>query len=394
MLENRIQGLEVQVKSAEQKVTETEAVLSDTEKTEKLRVVKAGASGGGSVGVLAGLTKERIGELRSHLVLVRGQRDALNARLKELEVTLSALKTEHNPNFNDEGVKRAVRAWEEYAAREKEGHWEEAEDRDLDEITKPDDETNGINFAEWESDHDPVPGHGESIVSGLSAYAPPSLRLWIDKEITSFHALLIESGILADKSDSSASESAALTTARSQHESAKTSLSNAQNDLSKARSDLEQDYGPDDVFRALKDKCIIKDSGEYTYELCFLASTKQKSKKGRGDTNMGNFVGLSSEYADGDVDAEGKGLGVGQRVVLKYENGQHCWNGPSRSTNVVLGCSAEEEIWRVTESEKCTYRMEVGTAAVCGENNNSSSSSNSGSSDKEGKQDPRTKDEL
>ena len=68
---------------------------------------------------------------------------------------------------------------------------------------------------------------------------------------------------------------------------------------------------------------------------------------------------------DSDVDAEGKGLGAGDRVVLKYENGQHCWNGPSRSTTVVLGCSAEEEIWRVSESEKCVYRMEVGTAAVC-----------------------------
>ncbi len=163
----------------------------------------------------------------------------------------------------------------------------------------------------------------------------------------------------------SPTESAAITTARNQRDSARTSLTNSQNDLSSARSDLEKDYGVDDVFRALKDKCITKDSGEYTYELCFLGSTKQKPKKGGGDTTMGHFVSISSEYVDSDVDAEGKGLGVGERVVLRYENGQHCWNGPARSTLVVLGCSAEEEIWRVSESEKCVYRMEVGTAAVC-----------------------------
>jgi protein kinase C substrate 80K-H len=92
---------------------------------------------------------------------------------------------------------------------------------------------------------------------------------------------------------------------------------------------------------------------------------KQKPKKGSRDTTMGNFVRIDAEYVDSDVDAEGKGLGVGERVVLRYENGQHCWNRPPRSTVVVLGCSAEEEIWRVSESEKCVYRMEVRTAAVC-----------------------------
>jgi hypothetical protein len=52
-------------------------------------------------------------------------------------------------------------------------------------------------------------------------------------------------------------------------------------------------------------------------------------------------------------------------LILKYENGQGCWNGPSRSTRVYLACSETDEVWKISESEKCVYRMEVGTAAVC-----------------------------
>lgn len=366
LLESRVEELETKVKVAEEEVQETERVLEETEKSERSKVVRGGRGKAGRAAVLAGLARARVEELRTNLEAVRKQRDALDHRVKELERTLSALKEEHNPNFNDEGVKQAVRAWEDYAAREKEGVWEAAKDRDLDEISKPDDDTNGINWAEWESGDGSSSGEVESILFGLSAYAPPSLRSWLEARISSFRTLLIESGILAATSEPTGSaESAALTAARSQRDNAKTSLTKAQSDLNDAKADLDRDYGTDDVFRALKDKCISKDSGEYTYELCFLSSTKQKPKKGGGDTNMGNFVRIDSEHVDGDVDAEGKGLGSGERVVLRYENGQHCWNGPARSTVVVMACSAQEEIWRVSESEKCVYRMEVGTAAVC-----------------------------
>jgi len=52
-------------------------------------------------------------------------------------------------------------------------------------------------------------------------------------------------------------------------------------------------------------------------------------------------------------------------VLLFYENGQHCWNGPHRSTQIILACAEKDEIWKVAEQEKCVYRMEVGTPAVC-----------------------------
>lgn len=130
--------------------------------------------------------------------------------------------------------------------------------------------------------------------------------------------------------------------------------------------DLAKDYGADSVFRAMKDHCVERDSGEYTYELCWLGKTTQKSKKGGGQTNMGNFVSFGTTTVDDEIQADGKGVGSGEKLTMKYENGQHCWNGPSRSTLVVLGCAEKDELWKIVEEEKCVYRMEAGTPAVCG----------------------------
>lgn len=96
-----------------------------------------------------------------------------------------------------------------------------------------------------------------------------------------------------------------------------------------------------------------------------MKSTTQKSNKGHGNTGMGNFVRFEKMVVDEEVGSDGKGLGKGERLVLKYENGQNCWNGPNRETTVVVGCAEEDEIWKVQEMEKCLYRMEVGSPVVC-----------------------------
>jgi protein kinase C substrate 80K-H len=83
---------------------------------------------------------------------------------------------------------------------------------------------------------------------------------------------------------------------------------------------------------------------------------------------MGNFVRIDKVMVDDALPADGRGLGSGERVALRYENGQHCWNGPHRSTLVVLACAEKDEIWKIAEEEKCVYRMEVGTPAVCEDN--------------------------
>ena len=154
--------------------------------------------------------------------------------------------------------------------------------------------------------------------------------------------------------------------------SAKTQLKSGQDklrDLTKDRDnhseDIKKDYGPESIFRALKGQCVSRDFGEYNYELCWMDQTKQTPKRGGGSTNMGNFQGLATTMVDEEVPADGRGLGKGERITMSYANGQGCWNGPARSTTVILGCAENDEIWKVQEEEKCVYRMDVGTPAVC-----------------------------
>jgi protein kinase C substrate 80K-H len=83
------------------------------------------------------------------------KRDIARQKVKQLEGILETFKEEYNPNFNDEGVKRAVKAWEDYAAQRDSGETIiAAADRDIDEISKPDTETEGINWAEWEAEEE------------------------------------------------------------------------------------------------------------------------------------------------------------------------------------------------------------------------------------------------
>ena len=144
---DRIETIQAQVEGDEIKIKGLERDLLEAERQERGKVVKKPAKGG-KLGVLAQLAKERIEELRQSLVEVMDQRDMGRGRVAELEGILATFKEEYNPNFNDEGVKRAVRSWEDYAARDKPEIGNEARDRDLDDIMKP--ESGAIDWNELE----------------------------------------------------------------------------------------------------------------------------------------------------------------------------------------------------------------------------------------------------
>lgn len=151
-IEDRISELEVEVEASELKVENLEKELEQIRAQERGKVVKG--KKGGEVNVLAGLAKRRVEELRMALIGVRRERDEDRSRLAELEAILSRFKEEYNPNFNDEGVKRAVRSWEEYAAREADQQKgsNELHDADIDELCREDGEETGINWSEWENE--------------------------------------------------------------------------------------------------------------------------------------------------------------------------------------------------------------------------------------------------
>lgn len=146
-IEDKIKSFSNIVDSYEVKVAQLEQEKNEVEEREKRRIVKSGGEGG-KLGVLSTLTKSRISELAKNLASVRLQRDASKMRLVELEAIMATFKEEYNPNFNDEGVKRAVRRWEEYVAGDASDEQGATNDQDLDEMQRG---VDGIDWAEFET---------------------------------------------------------------------------------------------------------------------------------------------------------------------------------------------------------------------------------------------------
>lgn len=377
-IEDSVRKLEVEIVSLKAKEADAKKNYEEVERRERGKVVSGGSGKASKVSVLAGLAKVRVEELREALLGTVQKRDEARAKVAELEAILSTFKEEYNPNFNDEGVKRAVNAWDNYAASKSQAGSpdNEAEERDINELVKPDDETNGINWAEWDEEEESDVEAREYLLQASIAmtnitvyrfeeYLPIPVRNWVHEKIRDFRILLIENGILADNANSG-SESKLVTNARAALQSITDDLGNKERTVGEHNRDLETNYGPEDVFRSLKGKCVSQDSGEYVYELCWMDRATQKPKKGGGATGMGNFVRFDRIEVDDVVTDDGKGLGTGERLTLVYENGQHCWNGPNRQTTVVVACAEKDEIWKISELEKCIYQMDIGTPAACG----------------------------
>lgn len=186
-VEDHIERLEVELIAQEIKVSSLEKDVEEIERQERSKIVRGRKKG--KVNVLAQLAKGRVEELRNALVEVRKERDDTRSRLRELEEILSKFKVEYNPNFNDEGVKRAVRSWEEYVAREDFGSGGSgsvgAIERDLDEISKADSDVSGIDWQRWENEEDEAfdTSLGESIallsLSPAGGACPADIYLFI-----------------------------------------------------------------------------------------------------------------------------------------------------------------------------------------------------------------------
>lgn len=154
-IELKLNTLKDEVKALETKRDGLHQRYREVEQEEKGKIVRGEGGGGGKLGVLLGLSKTRVGELRTALQDVVEQRDDLQDRVQELEQILKTFKEEYNPNFNDEGVKAAVKGYEDYAARQdsdaaKRSQASQRSDEDISSVLQEDSENNGINWKEFE----------------------------------------------------------------------------------------------------------------------------------------------------------------------------------------------------------------------------------------------------
>lgn len=131
--------------------------------------------------------------------------------------------------------------------------------------------------------------------------------------------------------------------ARESVEAVENSIRDVETEITKLEASDKHDYGPNEEFFNLADHCYELGVAQYTYKVCPFGSAKQDH------TSLGTFEGWEDGY---------------KRMAFK--NGQHCWNGPSRSMTVTFKCGLEEAILSVDEPSTCTYTAVMATPAACG----------------------------
>lgn len=145
---------EMEIGQLEGKEEELKQKYEEVERAERGKVVKSSEGKTSKVAILALMAKNRVEELRDTLTSVQAKKVTLQNKVKELEGILSRFKEERNPNFNDEGVKRAVQAWEDYAATKDATGADDitSQDSAVEEAAKA--ENDGIEWETWEKDED------------------------------------------------------------------------------------------------------------------------------------------------------------------------------------------------------------------------------------------------
>uniref|UniRef100_A0A915PNZ5 Glucosidase 2 subunit beta n=1 Tax=Setaria digitata TaxID=48799 RepID=A0A915PNZ5_9BILA len=127
-------------------------------------------------------------------------------------------------------------------------------------------------------------------------------------------------------------------------------------DLDLAIRDSEQydgdDFGTDMAWAPLKGKCFEMDENEYTYKLCLFDKAVQKGKNSHVETDLGKW---SCWLGDGPK----------KYTLQSYDKGTPCWNGPDRSTKVVIECGEETQLVEASEPSKCEYLFTLRSPAAC-----------------------------
>lgn len=114
------------------------------------------------------------------------------------------------------------------------------------------------------------------------------MKDFVRDKVAYIRSILVAQGFLPDnKSGGGPTVSRGLQKARDAHAQAVTETSRLRNEVDSVTKQLTAEYGPDDVFLALKGDCFSLNSGEYTYNVCIMGQVTQKSNKDSSNTSLG-----------------------------------------------------------------------------------------------------------
>ncbi|KAL3926756.1 MAG: hypothetical protein SGBAC_013345 [Bacillariaceae sp.] len=184
----------------------------------------------------------------------------------------------------------------------------------------------------------------ESVSDGLYGYFNPSPRQESDP-LTSFFLPLLS--LKADKDT------------HDKHMMTKRTLDKNKNKMEREITDLYKDIGgkdgdgmgPNGELYAIANECFSFQAGKYTYETCIFNEAKQKEGSNSGGTGLGKWNGM-------ELDEDGA-------RVMKWTNGQKCWNGPQRSATVHVTCGPETKLISSDEPDTCRYVFEMESHIAC-----------------------------
>ena len=109
------------------------------------------------------------------------------------------------------------------------------------------------------------------------------------------------------------------------------------------------DFGSNLALRKLHGNCVKSKLMQYEFEHCPFDLVRQYE--------FGSPIAVLGKFRKWEQN--------GDSAVMVYSGGDQCWNGPSRSTKVILTCGETEEIIAVDEPNRCSYSMKFKTPAVC-----------------------------
>ncbi|SPC68084.1 related to alpha glucosidase II beta subunit [Ustilago sp. UG-2017b] len=326
---------------------------------------------------------------------------ALKSELQTLTLLLDDLAKGYNPNYQDMAVKGAVLAYKQWRTSTSNSADSSAEagvegQSTVDQLAAENRKlTQLLDEGDWPAsklsallaedpldimeggiaDHKRLTTESDGgLLFRIHEYLPDGVVPYFEAMVDTLLDVLIKANVITDvkrmrpKSASSApspssteSEPESITSARLAHSNAAAHLSRITNELGSRREKLSQfstRYGRSAEFKALENKCISKDTGEYTYEYCFFGRATQIPNNGGAHISLGTFANFNPKN-DSTWQQDHYWL---QQI---YARGHKCWNGPERSALVHLQCGVENSIEHVFEAEKCIYSFTVATPAVC-----------------------------